>query len=86
MINPQWFQLPMSRTNLHGHKNVRVIEVRLFFVSYCFYKLLLSYFTDEVGDIYRHDMFLIFSFIGASERLIRDYVYNKFYVCLHVLT
>ena len=30
MINPQWFELPMSRTNLHGLKNVRVIEVGVY--------------------------------------------------------
>ena len=30
MINPQWLELPMSRTNFHGPKDVRVIEVRLY--------------------------------------------------------
>ena len=30
MINPQWLELPMSRTNFHGPKDVRAIEVRLF--------------------------------------------------------
>ena len=29
MINPQWLELPMSRTNFHGPKYVRAIEVRL---------------------------------------------------------
>ena len=29
MINPQWLELPMSRTNFHGRKDVRAIEVRL---------------------------------------------------------
>ena len=28
MINPQWLELPMSRTNFHGPKDVRAIEVR----------------------------------------------------------
>ena len=28
MINPQWFELPMSRTNFNGPKDVRAIEVR----------------------------------------------------------
>ena len=28
MINLQWLKLPMSRTNLHGRVDVRVIEVR----------------------------------------------------------
>ena len=30
MINPQWLELPMSRTNFHGPKAVRAIEVRLY--------------------------------------------------------
>ena len=30
MINPQWLELPMSKTNFHGPKDVRAIEVRLY--------------------------------------------------------
>ena len=30
MINPQWLELPMSRTNFLGPKDVRAIEVRLY--------------------------------------------------------
>ena len=30
MNNPQWLELPMSRTNFHGPKDVRAIEVRLY--------------------------------------------------------
>ena len=30
MINRQWLKLPMSRTNFHGPKDVRAIEVRLY--------------------------------------------------------
>ena len=29
MTNPQWLELPMSRTNFHGLKDVRAIEVQL---------------------------------------------------------
>ena len=29
MINPQWLELPISRTNFHGPKDVRAIEVWL---------------------------------------------------------
>ena len=29
MIKPQWLELPISRTNFHGPKDVRAIEVRL---------------------------------------------------------
>ena len=32
MINPQWLELPMPRTNFHGPKDVRAIEVRLYSV------------------------------------------------------
>ena len=32
MINPQWLELPMSRTNFHGPKDVWAIEVRLYLV------------------------------------------------------
>ena len=30
--NPQWLELPMSRTNFHGPKDVRAIEVLLYIV------------------------------------------------------
>ena len=30
MINPQWLELPMSRTNFHGPKDVGATEVRLY--------------------------------------------------------
>ena len=29
MINPQWLELPISRTKFHGPKDVRVTEIRL---------------------------------------------------------
>ena len=32
MISPQWLELPMSRRNFHGPKDVRAIEVRLYVV------------------------------------------------------
>ena len=31
MINTHWLELPLSRTNFHGPKGVRAIEVRLYF-------------------------------------------------------
>ena len=45
MINPQWLELPMSRTNFHGSKDIRAIEVRLYFkvleyLSYIYIKVL----------------------------------------------
>ena len=32
IINPQWLELPMSRTHFHGPKDVRAIEVRLYLI------------------------------------------------------
>ena len=32
LINPHWLKLPLSRTNFHGPKGVRAIEVRLYMV------------------------------------------------------
>ena len=45
MINPQWLELPISRTNFHGPKDVRVIEARLYIVAFklYYYFCLLSY-------------------------------------------
>ena len=42
IMNPHWLELPMSRTNFHGPKGVRAIEVRLYCTvlpcipSFCF--------------------------------------------------
>ena len=33
MINPQWPELPISRINFHGPKDVRAIEVLLYKIS-----------------------------------------------------
>ena len=30
MINPHWLELPMSRINFHGPKDVRAIEVLMY--------------------------------------------------------
>ena len=40
MINPQWLKLPMSRTNLHGPKDVGVIEIGLYLPG-------LNYFLSD---------------------------------------
>ena len=39
MINPQWLELPMSRKNFHGPKDVRAIEVRLYLFAHLFIHL-----------------------------------------------
>ena len=42
MINPYWLEHPISRTNFHGPKAVRAIEVRLYFKSNIALVLLLA--------------------------------------------
>ena len=32
-LAPDWLELPLSRTNFHGTKGVRAIEVRLYFTG-----------------------------------------------------
>ena len=31
MIDPQWLEQPISRTNFHGPKDFRALEVRLYY-------------------------------------------------------
>ena len=50
MINPQWLELPVSRTNFHGPKDVRAIEVRLYLLL--FYQL--QYVSSPVSFFYHH--------------------------------
>ena len=59
MINTQWLELPMSRTNFQGPKDVRAIEVRLYSkedtqevpqsknIAYCWHQKNQS--TDSTG-------------------------------------
>ena len=44
-INTQWLELPMSRTNFHGTKDVCAFEVRLYTRSNKQNKNLLHYIT-----------------------------------------
>ena len=44
MINPKWLELPMSRTNFHGPKDVRAIEVWLY--NWCTLLRLTSGFLN----------------------------------------
>ena len=48
MINPQWLELPMSRMNFHGPKDVRAIEVRLYKVLTV--KLLKQGYLRKIGS------------------------------------
>ena len=43
MINPQWHEQPISRTNFHGPKDVRAIEVRLYLNRLVF--VIVFYFS-----------------------------------------
>ena len=42
IVNPQWLELPMSRTNFHGPKDVRAVEVRLYVA-----RVTMAETTDE---------------------------------------
>ena len=53
MINPQWLELPMSRINFHGPKDVRAIEVLL----YCGYSLELPF--CGASNEYPQNIFLL---------------------------
>ena len=41
MINPQWLEVPMSRTIFYGPKDVRAIEVRLYVKTW--YKAVVNF-------------------------------------------
>ena len=47
IINPHWLQLPLSRTNFHGPKGVRAIEVRLYILAFFLY---LSHDGEEITE------------------------------------
>ena len=50
MINPKWFELPITRTNFHGPKGIRAIEVRLYLIiiiSETFIEKFRPYFTNS---------------------------------------
>ena len=49
MINPQCLELPLSRTNLHGHKDVRAIEIRLY-LNHAHEKMTLCYMRINEGS------------------------------------
>ena len=51
MIDPQWLELPMSRTSLHGPKDVRVIEGRLYLPHDKMYSLSVRTDNWIGGDI-----------------------------------
>ena len=43
MINPQWLELPVSRTIFYGPKDVRSIEVRLYIYIYGWRLIRITY-------------------------------------------
>ena len=79
MINPQWLELPISRTNFHGPKDVRAIYMRYMIPilpkythiecpdrskTYPAFTHLLDDYKNKV--VYRKD--LIDSFVVSSTR------------------
>ena len=64
MINPQWLQLLMSRTNLHGPKDVQVIAVRLYMHKHkSKNQLCLVYWKQVQKTIARLNKLLQFLFV-----------------------
>ena len=53
MINPQWLELPISRTNFHGPSDIRAIEVRLqLVIIHLLSKLVSSIMGNLTSDEY----------------------------------
>ena len=62
-INPQWLKLRMSRTNFHGPKDVRAIEVRLnepltvwLSLVKCTQEAILASWTFKLANVFRYSM------------------------------
>ena len=62
MINPQWLELPLSKTHFHGPKDVRAIEVLLHgnkisqtyrktFILLDLLKMIIGYFVTMPFDL-----------------------------------
>ena len=56
VINPQWLELPMSRTVYHVPKDVRAIEVRLYF---CQLLTLMPFLNQQKGEKDHRNYFMI---------------------------
>ena len=65
MINPQWLELPMSRTNFHGPKDVRAIEVRLYVSLTSGVKLYIHLWNVVVRVIFASILQSILEFFGS---------------------
>ena len=53
-INPHWLELPLSRTNFHGPKGVRAIEVRLYLDDMSIMSIIQHY-RDSMLSCPRHE-------------------------------
>ena len=47
IINPQWLELPVSRTYFYGPKDVRAIEIRQYIASVLFFLSISSPVTSS---------------------------------------
>ena len=63
MINPQWLELPLSRINFHGPKDVRAIEVLLYLESY------LSYFSTKTNVVCTHEKCLLEALLMSTHNI-----------------
>ena len=62
MFDPQLFELPISRTDFHGTKDVRAIEVRLYFVFLQHLKLGYNFATCKIDLTFLPLPFFFFFF------------------------
>ena len=60
MINPQWLELPMSRPNFHGPKDVRAIEVRLYIENIVEMRRNCS--LGEISPLFHNIFYLLLDF------------------------
>ena len=71
MNNPQWLELPMSQTNFHGPKDVRAIEVRLYYSiqTYRQWTISVKYFVAAVIRLHmlHHRVTDIFGTMNPSQ-------------------
>ena len=51
MINPQWLELPVSRTNFHGPKDVQATEVRLYFIIVKYGEMFYNHHTTKAQAV-----------------------------------
>ena len=65
IINPEWLELPKSRTDYHSPKDVRAIEVRLYNISAAIIKGSTRIVTS--------DAYSVFMKTGGAQQAVKDF-------------